>query len=64
MPDVAAVEQMIVTGKTSYPIERTLLTSGMVIGGIESLFAGQVPFETEDMAIRYQGPEESMYWRI
>lgn len=63
-PLVSHVEQMIVTGETPYPIERTLLTSGMVIGGVESLFAGQVPYETKDMAIAYRGPEESMYWRV
>ena len=62
-PLTSHVEQMIVSGKTPYPIERTLLTSGMVIGGVESLFAGQVPFKADDMAVAYQGPEESMYWR-
>ena len=56
------VEQMIVDGKTSYPIERTLLTSGMVIGGVESLQQGQTPYLTPDMAIKYQGPRESMFW--
>ncbi len=56
------VEHMFMTGETAYPIERTLLTSGMVIGGVESLFAGQVPFETPDMAIRYR-PPASMFWQ-
>ena len=56
------VEDMFVSGKTSYPIERTLLTSGMVIGGVESLFSGQ-PFVTEDMGVKYQAPQESMFWR-
>lgn len=55
-------EQMIVAGKTPYPIERTLLTSGMVIGGVESLHQGETPFLTPDMAVKYQGPAESMYW--
>jgi hypothetical protein len=57
------VEQMFMTGATDYPIERTLLTSGMVIGGVESLFAGQVPFETSDMAVRYRPPQASMFWQ-
>ncbi|MBX3423235.1 MAG: hypothetical protein KF752_16885 [Pirellulaceae bacterium] len=57
------VEQMIVHGKTIYPVERTLLTSGMVIGGVDSLHAGQVPIATPQMQVVYQGPPESMYWQ-
>lgn len=57
------VEQMIVQGRTIYPIERTLLTSGMVIGGVDSLAAQQTPVETPEMQVVYQGPEESMFWR-
>jgi hypothetical protein len=57
------VEQMIVQGRTIYPIERTLLTSGMVIGGVDSLAAQQTPVETPDMQVVYQGPEESMFWQ-
>lgn len=58
------VEQMIVNGKTIYPVERTLLTSGMVIGGVESLHAGETKFETPDMKVVYQGPKESMFWQM
>jgi hypothetical protein len=58
------VENMFLEGKPSYPVERTLLTSGMVIGGVESLFNGGMPFVTEDMAIRYSVPEQSMFWRV
>lgn len=57
------VEDMIVAGATIYPVERTLLTSGMVIGGVESLHAGQTLFATDEMRVAYQGPEASMYWR-
>jgi len=58
------VEDMFLQGTTPYPIERTLLSSGMVIGGVESLFAGGEPFVTNDMAIKYKAPEQSMYWRM
>ncbi len=58
------IEQMILTGRAAYPVERTLLTSGMVIGGVESLFRGQVPFATPQMEVRYQGPQESQFWRV
>lgn len=57
------VEQMIVNEKTIYPVARTLLTSGMVIGGVDSLHAGHIKIETPGMQVSYQGPSESMYWR-
>lgn len=63
-PLSAHVESMIVHGKTNYPIERTLLTSGMVIGGVESLYLGEKPFLTDDMAVPYHAPRESMFWSI
>lgn len=58
------VENMILEGKTPYPVERTLLTSGMVIGGVESLFAGGEPYVTDDMDVQYTAPDQSMFWRV
>lgn len=63
-PLVRHIETMVLTGESPYPVERTLLTSGMVIGGVESLFAGQVPYATPDMKVEYQAPEESTFWRV
>jgi hypothetical protein len=57
------IEQMILSGQTAYPVERTLLTSGMVIGGVDSLHAGQVKLEMDNMRVAYQGPRESMFWQ-
>ncbi len=57
------VEQMILTGSTVYPVQRTLLTSGMVIAAVDSLHQGQVKVHTPDMEVVYQGPKESTYWR-
>ncbi|MDA0970560.1 MAG: hypothetical protein O3A60_09015 [Planctomycetota bacterium] len=57
------VEDMVLTGETTYPIDRTLLTSGMVIGGVDSIAAGNTRVETPQMEVRYQGPRESMFWR-
>lgn len=57
------VEQMILKGSTIYPVERTLLTSGMVIAGVDSLHQGQVRVPTPDMEVVYHGPKESTYWR-
>lgn len=62
-PLIQHIERMILDDATPYPIERTLLTSGMVIGGVESLAAGEKPFATREMAIAYRGPRESMFWQ-
>lgn len=57
------IEDMVLTRKSPYPVERTLLTSGMVIGGVESMHAGQTRYETPDMAVAYRGQKESTFWR-
>lgn len=57
------VEKMIVQGRTPYPIERTLLTSGMVIGGVDSLFAGEKQIDTPQMTVAYKAPVDSMFWQ-
>lgn len=62
-PLIQHIERMIAGNTTRYPIERTLLTSGMVIGGVESLFAGEQPHATPEMAVAYRGPREAMYWQ-
>ena len=56
------VESTIIARKTPYPIERTLLTSGMVIGGVDSLWAGQKPLATPHLNVRYQVPSASTFW--
>lgn len=62
-PQVNNVERMYLTGKPSYPVERTLLTTGLTAGGVESLFRGQTRFDTPHLAIRYQPAKESTFWR-
>ncbi|HAM70273.1 MAG TPA: hypothetical protein DCM86_01345 [Verrucomicrobiales bacterium] len=62
-PLVNNIEIMLRTGKAPYPVERTLLTSGMTLGGVESLHRGQVPFETPGMEVLYRAPAESHHWR-
>ena len=41
------------TGAAPYPIERTLLTTGMVAAGVESHFRGDKPYETPHLGIAY-----------
>ena len=62
-PQVNNVEQMFLSGKAAYPVERTLLTSGLTAAGVDSLHEGQVRLETPHLDIAYPAPEESTFWR-
>ena len=62
-PLVNNVEQMFLTGKATYPVERTLLTSGLVIAGVDSLHQDQVRIETPHLNTAYQATEDSTFWR-
>ena len=62
-PLIRHVEDMILTGSTIYPIDRTLLTSGMVIAGVQSLSAEKL-IETPEMGIAYRAPEASTFYRV
>ncbi|MCA9064923.1 MAG: hypothetical protein KDA96_17745, partial [Planctomycetaceae bacterium] len=57
------IEETILTGKAPYPIERTLLTSGVVIAGVNSLHAGQTRQQTPHLNVAYTAPRESTFWR-
>jgi hypothetical protein len=60
---MSKAEEMFTSGKAPYPIERTLLTSGLVQAGLQSLAAGQKRQETPHLAVRYQPPRESQFWQ-
>jgi hypothetical protein len=59
---MSKVEETFVTGKAPYPVERTLLTSGLVEAGVQSLAAGK-RIETPHLAVRYEAPRESTFAR-
>jgi hypothetical protein len=61
-PQINHVETMFLTGKPAYPVERTLLTGGLVEAGVESLFQNQQRVETPYLAIAYQPTPESTFW--
>ena len=61
-PQIRHIERMVVDNVQPYPIERTLLTSGMTMAGVESFFA-KAPVETPEMEVRYSVPGESWFWR-
>jgi hypothetical protein len=62
-PLVNNMEQMFLTRKPTYPVERTLLTTGLTAAGVESLYRKQALFETPHLAVRYQPSKESTSWR-
>jgi hypothetical protein len=62
-PLVFNMERMFLTGKTPYPIERTLLTTGLTAAGVESLYRNQSRFDTPQLAIAYQPVLESTFER-
>ncbi|MEZ6073372.1 MAG: hypothetical protein R3C10_24630 [Pirellulales bacterium] len=59
---MSKAEEMFTTGVAPYPIERTLLTSGMVEAGVQSLTTGK-RVETPYMDVRYTAPRESLFFQ-
>ncbi|MFI5459901.1 MAG: hypothetical protein ACHRXM_31150, partial [Isosphaerales bacterium] len=60
---MSKAEETFLTGKSPCPIERTLLTSGLVEAGMRSLGTGQKRLETPHLGVRYQVPPQSTFWR-
>jgi len=63
-PLVHNAEEMFMTGKAQYPIERTLLTSGLLIEGVDCARKGLQRRETPNLAaVTYQPNPKSTFWR-
>jgi hypothetical protein len=60
---MSKAEEMFLTGKPPCPIERTLLTTGLVQACVRSLGTSQERIETPHLAIRYEAPRESTFAR-
>lgn len=57
------VEKFLATGKPPYPVERTLLTSGILDWVLESRVKGSKRLETPDLDVRYAPPADSGFMR-
>ena len=62
-PQVHHIESLFLTGKSPYPVERTLLTTGMTEAGIDSLYQKQKRLETPHLSVHYSPTPESTFWR-
>lgn len=60
---VHKIEELFVTGRAPYPVERTLLTSGLTEACLDSLAQGK-RIETPHLAVRYRSPAESQHMRL
>jgi len=61
-PLVHHIERMVLDNRAPYPVERTLLTSGMLMTAVDSLHRDGALLETPEMGVRYTAPKESLFW--
>lgn len=57
------IEELFETGKAPYPVERTLLVSGVLESCLTSRFDGQKRLETPHLDVRYRAPQQSQHAR-
>jgi hypothetical protein len=60
---MSKAEELFLTGRPPYPVERTLLTTGLVEAGMRSLAAGGKRLDTPHLAVRYEAPRQSTFVR-
>jgi hypothetical protein len=60
---VRKIEELFETGKAPYPVERTLLVSGILESCLTSRFEGQKRLETPHLAVHYRAPQQSQHAR-
>ncbi len=53
---VAKIEEMVLTGKAPFPVERTMLVSGMLEACLTSRVEGHVRLETPQLDVQYTAP--------
>jgi hypothetical protein len=57
------IEEMFATGKAPYPVERTLIVSGILESCLDSNAAGHKPLDTPHLDVTYRAPAQSQFCR-
>ncbi|MCC6391819.1 MAG: hypothetical protein IT167_14560 [Bryobacterales bacterium] len=60
---IGKVEEMFSTGRAPYPVDRTLIVSGILEACLTSRHEGQKRMETPHLAVRYKAPAQSQHCR-
>jgi hypothetical protein len=60
---VGKIEEMFATGKAPYPVDRTLIVSGILEACLTSRLQGQKRLETPQLSVRYHAPAQSQHSR-
>ncbi len=60
---VSKIEEMFATGKAPYPVQRTLLVSGMLEACLTSKVKNHERLETPQLNVVYKAPKESQFAR-
>ena len=60
---VSKIEQMFATGVAPYPVERTLLVSGILESCLTSKVQNQERLETPQLQVNYRAPRQSQFCR-
>jgi len=59
----AKIEEMFVTGKAPYPVERTVTVCGILDSCLDSRIRGHARLETPHLDVTYHAPAESQFCR-
>ncbi len=60
---ISKVEEMFMTGRAPYPVERTLIVSGILESCLTSKLQNHERLETPHLDVRYRAPRESQHAR-
>ena len=60
---VAKIEEMVLRGRAPYPVERTMLVSGILESCLESRIRENQEIQTPHLQVRYTPPAKSQYCR-